>query len=137
MNQLERTLLAANERRFREAERPLRSHGSDHHWRTYQNALKLAGKLGVKYDPEVLAGAALLHDMAAYYPEQTGDDYHDFDHELAGEVLREIDFPEGKVKAVQDCIAYHGTDPKYKRADERGLRLPCCVTLTSWRLLGL
>ena len=119
MNQLEKTLLEANEKRFREAKNPLRSHGPDHHWRTYQNALKLADKLGVEYDAQVLAGAALLHDMAAYYPEQTGDDYHDFDHKLAGEVLREIDFPAGKIKDVQECIANHGTDPKFKRSDER------------------
>jgi len=118
MNQLEKTLLEANRRRYDEAENPLKSHGPDHHWRVYQYAVKLAEKLGADYDAEVLAGAALLHDMAAYYPERTGEDYHDFDHKLAEEVLREVGFPAGKVAAAVHAIANHGSDSKYKQTDE-------------------
>ncbi len=118
MNDLERSLLEANERRYNEAVNPLKSHGPDHHWRVYQYAVKLADKLGVTYDAEVLAGAALLHDMAAYYPERTGEDYHDFDHKIAEEVLRESDFPAEKLQAVLEAIANHGSDPKYKKAEE-------------------
>lgn len=118
MNQTERALLTANQRRYQEATSPLRSHGPDHHWRVYQHALKLADKLGVVYDRDVLAGAALLHDMAAYYPERTGDAYHDFDHQIAEEVLREIAFPEEKISAVVTAIANHGSDPKYKDDNE-------------------
>lgn len=111
-------LLEANERRYAAAERPLRSHGPDHHWRVYEHALTLAGMLHAKYDADILAGAALLHDMAAYYPERTGEDYHDFDHQIAGEVLREISFPAEKLDAVLYAIAHHGSDPKYKKAHE-------------------
>lgn len=115
---LEMALLEANKRRYREARTPLRSHGPDHHWRVYQYALALADKLGVSYDRDVLAGAALLHDMAAYYPEKTGNAYHDFDHQIAEEVLREIDFPSEKTAAVLYAIANHGSDSIYKKDTE-------------------
>jgi HD superfamily phosphodiesterase len=118
MTTLGQSLLAANQRRYDEATNPLKSHGPDHHWRVYQHALKLAERLKGDYDPEILAGAALLHDMAAYYPERTGEDYHDFDHKIAEEVLKEVDFPADKIPAVLDAIANHGSDPKYKQADE-------------------
>ena len=65
-----------------------------------------------------LAGAALLHDMAAYYPDKTGEDYHDFDHQIAAEVLHEINFPVNKIDAVTHAIAHHGSDPKYKQQHE-------------------
>jgi hypothetical protein len=87
MNNLAKTLLAANQRRYDDAKNPLKSHGPDHHWRVYQYAVKLAEKLGVSYDEDVLAGAALLHDMAAYYPERTGEEYHEFDHKIAEEAI--------------------------------------------------
>lgn len=118
MTTLETKLLDANARRYNEAQNPLKSHGPDHHWRVYQHALTLGAKLGVAYDAEVLAAAALLHDMAAYYPERTGEAYHDFDHQIAQEVLREVSFPAEKIQPALDAIANHGSDPKYKQADE-------------------
>jgi HD superfamily phosphodiesterase len=118
MNQLEQSLLAANQQRYDEAKNPLKSHGPDHHLRVYQHALTLADKLGVRFDPDVLAGACLLHDMAAYYPDRTGDDYHDYDHKLAEEILASIDFPKDKIQLATEAIAHHGSDPKYKNQDE-------------------
>lgn len=111
-------LYEANAQRFQAAVNPLRSHGPDHHLRVYHHALNLAKRLKATYDEEILAGAALLHDMAAYYPEQTGEAYHDFDHQIAAEVLAAINFPEDKVEAVLFAIAHHGSDAKYKTKDE-------------------
>jgi HD superfamily phosphodiesterase len=111
-------LYEANKRRFEAANNPLRSHGPDHHLRVYQHALALADKLALEYDETILAGAALLHDMAAYYPEETGEQYHDFDHKIAAEVLAEINFPKDKAEAVVYAIAHHGSDAKYKRENE-------------------
>jgi hypothetical protein len=54
MNELEKSLLAANERRYRAAENPLKSHDPDHHWRVYQYALKLAHSLGAHYEADKL-----------------------------------------------------------------------------------
>jgi HD superfamily phosphodiesterase len=118
MNTLTARLLAANKQRYNEADNPLKSHGPDHHLRVYNHVVALAQKLGVSYDDEVLAGAALLHDMAAYYPEKTGEQYHEYDHKIAREVLEGINFPAEKIDRVVDAIANHGSDPKYKQQDE-------------------
>jgi len=117
-SEYEQAVLSANKRRYESARNPLRSHGPDHHWRVYQYALALVEKLHAACDVDILAGAALLHDMAAYYPEKTGEDYHDFDHKLAEEVLRETNFPTEKIDAVVYAIAHHGSDAKYKEHDE-------------------
>jgi len=118
MTPLAQKIYKANQQRFTHASNPLKSHGPDHHLRVYDYALKLAETLGVSYDHDILAGAALLHDMAAYYPDTTGEQYHDFDHRIAAEVLDEIDFPKDKRAAVLFAIAHHGSDASYKDADE-------------------
>lgn len=56
--------------------------------------------------------------MAAYYPEKSGEDYHDFDDKFAEEILIEVGFPESKRQATCYAIAHYGSDAKYKRADE-------------------
>lgn len=118
MNQLEQKLYDENVRLYREATSPLRSHGPDHHLRVYENAKVLAKKIGVTYDKEVLAAAALFHDMAAYYPEETGDAYHEHDHVKAREVLVRVGFPADKLTAAVTAIKNHGSDPKYKDMNE-------------------
>lgn len=118
MNQLEQKLYDENVRLYQEAKSPLRSHGPDHHFRVYENAKKLAAKIGIEYDSEVLAGAALFHDLAAYYPEETGVAYHDHDHVKAREALVRVQFPTEKLEATVEAIKNHGSDPKYKQAQE-------------------
>ena len=118
MNQLEQSLLDANRRRYLAASNPLKSHGPDHHWRVYRYSINLAENIGANYDKEILAGAALLHDMAAYYPDKVGDKYHDYDHQIAQEVLVEIKFAPNKINQVLSTIANHGSDPKYKQLNE-------------------
>jgi HD superfamily phosphodiesterase len=103
---------------YTQATNPLRSHGPDHHQRVYENAMKLVDTVGLPYDADVLAGAALLHDVAAYYPDETGDAYHEHDHVIAEEALRRVEFPEEKIAATLDAIQYHGSDPKYKKDNE-------------------
>jgi len=118
MKALFERLIEANERRYKQAENPLKSHGPDHHIRVWHYAQGLADRLKVQFDDEILAGACLLHDLAAYYPEKSGENYHDFDHVLAAEVLEEIGFPENKHVRVLDSIKNHGSDPNYKREGE-------------------
>jgi HD superfamily phosphodiesterase len=110
------TYYLANKRAYESANNPLRSHGADHHYRVCMNALKLAE--GKDVDLEVLVVAALLHYMAAYYPEETGEQYHDFDHLHAEKILKENSFPEVKIPLVLDAIKNHGSDSKYKKEDE-------------------
>ena len=118
MTKLEHLLWGTNRQLYSKASNPLKSHGPDHHWRVFQTALRLAKLIKAKYDPDILAAAALLHDMAAYYPEKSAGDGHDLDRTLANEVLRSIEFPASKLDATVEAIANHGSDPKYKRANE-------------------
>src|SRR3989344_6157833 len=107
-----------NKKLYEQATRPLRSHGPDHHFRVCRNALLLVKKLGVSVDKEVLIAASMLHDLAAYYPEEAGEKYHDLDHIKAKESLENLDFPLEKIPAVLEAIAKHGSDPKYKDENE-------------------
>lgn len=118
MTPLARKIYEANQERYRIAKNPLKSHGPDHHLRVYKHAINLAKQLQATYDEDVLAGATLLHDMAAYCPEESGDNYHDFDDKMAAEVLKSIDFPSGKFEATLFAIAHHGSNAKYKSDDE-------------------
>lgn len=56
--------------------------------------------------------------MAGYYPELDGDDSHERDRVVAEEVLREAEFPAGKLEQAVEAVAHHGSDPKYRHADE-------------------
>ena len=118
MSPLATRLLEENKRLYYEAASPLKSHGPDHHLRVYQAACALAARLGVEYDDDILAGAALFHDLAAYYPEKTGDQYHNFDDKLARPVLEAAGFPKEKLDRAINAIAHHGSDPKFKQQDE-------------------
>lgn len=110
------TFYQVNKHAYDVASNPLHSHGPDHHYRVCINAIKLAE--GKNVDLEVLIVAALLHDMAAYYPEESGEQYHDFDHLHAEKLLKENNFPQNKVPLVLDAIKNHGSDSKYKQEDE-------------------
>ena len=119
MHHFVQKIYKANVDLYNKAKSPLKSHGPDHHWRVYKHAVRLAEKLKITYDAEVLAAACLLHDLAAYYPEKTGERYHEFDYALAGKVLRKIRFPKAKISTVLTAIAHHGSDPKYRRSKEQ------------------
>jgi len=118
LSELEQRLINVNKKRFAETKSPLRSHGPDHHQRVWHKATELAEKMGVTYDAEVLAGAALVHDMAGYNPELQVSDSHARDRVVAEEVLREAGFPENKLAAAVEAVAHHGSDPKFRRPDE-------------------
>lgn len=118
MEILAEKLIQKNRKLYAEARNPLRSHGPDHHERVYKYALELASRVGSIYDEEILAGAALLHDLAAYYPDEVGDEYHDHDHVIAEKALRSIGFPEEKIAVTCTAIAHHGSSAEYRREDE-------------------
>ncbi|MEI7603938.1 MAG: HD domain-containing protein [bacterium] len=110
-----------NKALYESANNPLRSYGPEHHMRVCQNALKLSKLLSAKdkaIDYEILIPACLLHDLAAYYPEESGENYHDLDHVKANEVLVKDGYDTEKVKKILHVIASHGSDPKYKDEKE-------------------
>ncbi len=115
---LVKKILKENEKLFHSAKRPMKCHGPDHHVRVYDNALLIAKKIHAQYDEELLAAACLLHDVAAYYPDKIGDQYHDFDHKIAKKILLKLHFPKTKLTCVLNAIKNHGSHSKYKRKDE-------------------
>lgn len=118
MNEFAIKLLDKNRELYEAAKNPLRSHGPDHHERVYRYATILADRLAVKFDDRVLTAAALLHDLAAYYPEETGDSYHEHDSVLAEKAMRELGMSDDEIARASEVIKYHGSDPKYKRDNE-------------------
>jgi len=84
------------------------AHGLDHSMRVYNLALLIAENSDV--DLEVLQAAALLHDIGG--EKEMTDPTGQTDHalvgaEMAGPILRRLDFPEEKIQHVQDCIVSH------------------------------
>lgn len=118
MNEFARKVSDKNRALYKAAKNPLRSHGPDHHERVYGYACMLADRLGVGFDDRVLTAAALFHDLAAYYPEETGDSYHEHDSVLAEKAMRELDMTDDEIARACEVIKNHGSDPKYKRRDE-------------------
>lgn len=118
MNELALKVLEANKKAYRSASNPLKSHGPDHHLRVYDYAMMLASKLNADYDSDIPTAAALLHDLAAYYPEESGEKYHEFDAQYAREVLTTISFPPNNIELTLYAIANHGSDSRYNNANE-------------------
>ncbi|MEA3272193.1 MAG: HDIG domain-containing protein, partial [Patescibacteria group bacterium] len=81
------------------------AHNVDHIERVYNLCLLLAKDEDV--DLDVLKAAALLHDIARVKEDE--DSSGNTDHavlgsEMAVPILQELDFPEEKIKHIQDCI---------------------------------
>jgi uncharacterized protein len=66
-------------------------------------ARSLAKRVGA--DEEICWLAGFLHDIAAI--DGGPDDHHIIGARIAGEILRELSYPENTVKAVQYCILVH------------------------------
>lgn len=113
---------SVNRELYSRAKNPLKSHGPDHHERVCAHALALAqlveNERKITVDKEVLVAAAFLHDLAAFYPEKTGDRYHEQDHLLAKRILSQMKFPRQKIPAVLEAIKNHGSDQKYRSQKE-------------------
>ena len=91
-----------------EAELSCSAHNMDHILRVYNLSLHLAK--GENIDLDVLKAAALLHDIARV--KEDNDSTGRTDHallsaEMSVQILKEADFPNDKIKHVQDCIISH------------------------------
>jgi uncharacterized protein len=102
-----------NKKIYKDAVRPLPSHGPDHHMRVWRNAKKLADRNSV--DEEVLIAACFLHDIAAYYPNEVKKNSQQEDAKRAKKILRQVRFPKDKIAKVVEAIECHGSDPKNKQ----------------------
>lgn len=97
------------------------AHDMDHVIRVYNLCLYLAKNEGT--DLDVLEAAALLHDIARVKEDndQTGKtDHAILSAKMAEPILKELGFPEEKIKHIQDCIVSHryrtGHRPETKEA---------------------
>ena len=98
------------------------AHNMDHVIRVYNRCLVIAENEDV--DLEVVRVAALLHDIARIKEDDdsTGETNHAvLGAEMSESILRELGFPEEKIKHIQDCILSHryrtGDKPKTKEAE--------------------
>lgn len=106
-----------NQELYKKARNPLPSHGPEHHYRVFINAVKIAKRFK-NVDFEILIPACFLHDLGAYYPEKAGDKYHEEDRIRAEKVLKKINFSKDKKLKIIEAVANHGSDPKYKNKNE-------------------
>lgn len=97
------------------------AHNMDHVIRVYNLCLYLAKDEEI--DSDVLEAAALLHDFARVKEDndQTGKtDHAILSAKMAEPILRELGFPEEKIKYIQNCIVSHryrtGNRPQTKEA---------------------
>jgi len=87
--------------------------GYAHSVRNYQLAKALAASDAVTLDDDVLYAAAMLHDMAAFPAiAKEGVDHADQGALTATAMLRQTDFPQAKIEAVQAAIRTHMFDRK-------------------------
>lgn len=92
------------------------AHNLDHVMRVHDLCLVLA-KHEENVDLEVLVPAALLHDIARV--EEIEDKTGKTDHaavgsELAGDILKNIDYDEEKIEKIKHCISAH----RYRTGNE-------------------
>ena len=85
------------------------AHNLDHVFRVYNLCLLLA-KYEKNVDLEILIPSALLHDIARV--EESVDKTGDIDHavlgsEIAGDILRSLDYEEEKIDKIKHCIISH------------------------------
>ncbi len=84
------------------------AHDMDHIIRVYNLSLHLAENENI--DLDILKASALLHDIARVKEDQdpTGKtDHAILSSEMALPILKELNFPENKIKHIQDCIVSH------------------------------
>jgi uncharacterized protein len=87
------------------------SHAFDHSQRVYNLALKIGKK--EKADLDVIKAAALLHDVARLKEDNKEVECHaEHGAEMAEKILREMNFPEDKIKNVVHSIKVHRDSKK-------------------------
>lgn len=85
------------------------AHNLDHVFRVY-NLCLLISKYEKDVDLAILTPAALLHDIARV--EESEDTTGEIDHavlgsEIAGEILRKLEYEEEKIEKIKHCIIAH------------------------------
>jgi uncharacterized protein len=91
------------------------AHSMDHIMRVYNLAQLIAKDKNI--DQEVLKASVLLHDIARAREDNdpTGNTCHAVQGSIMAEsILEELNFPEKKIKHIQDCIISHRSKTENK-----------------------
>jgi uncharacterized protein len=100
-------------------------HDYDHVMRVYRMADRIARAEGA--DLEIVQAAALLHDAVGSAPTETTKDqrynHHGSSAEFAATVLKQEDWPDDRIQAVQHCIRAH----RYRYTTDRPITLEARV----------
>lgn len=90
----------------------------DHHIKlVYELAKDNAKSYGA--DEEIVAIAALLHDIASVTNKEFTEDHHIIGAEIAKELLMKEKYPKDKIELIQKCILNHrGSKLMYKNTPE-------------------
>lgn len=80
-----------------------------HDWLHAERVYRMCMKIGEREggDPEVLAAAALLHDVGVQNELEQNVDHSEESARIAGEILCEIGFSSDKIRRVQEAIRQH------------------------------
>ena len=83
------------------------SHGPDHSERVFQTTMAMGRKMGARLD--ILAPAALLHDIGRNQESRSrgGICHACRGAEMAGPILRKLDYDEADIAAICHCIRSH------------------------------
>ncbi|MBL7080207.1 HD domain-containing protein [Candidatus Bathyarchaeota archaeon] len=79
---------------------PHGTHGLEHTMRVYRTCMALGKALGA--DMSILLPAVLLHDVV-----RDGEDHASASSVKAGEILRDLDYPEKAIKEISKTIGAH------------------------------
>jgi uncharacterized protein len=98
-----------------ECEKPTSKYGFEPFENHFEPMAKWADKLSDKLggDKEVILIASWLHDIGSIM--EGRENHHITGSEIARKKLKELDYPEEKIKLVQKCILHH----RGSRNDER------------------
>lgn len=78
----------------------------DHHIElVYKIAISICDEYGANYD--IVALAALLHDVASITNKDYTEDHHIIGADIAQEILSEYDISEEKIELIKNCILNH------------------------------
>ncbi len=92
---------------LRNSERQCKAHGLDHMERVLKNAVMLAERFD-NTDYSVLGAACLLHDID--HPVEGKEEHVDLSVRKAEKIMRELNFPDGKLRKILDVISKHSSE---------------------------
>jgi len=93
----------------RKAEKHYALNDPGHDWLHAERVCRMCMRICEKEggDPQVLAAAALLHDVGISYELEQGVDHAEKGVEIAGEILSRIGFPKEKMSMALEAIRVH------------------------------